>query len=60
MIYLSIVLVGLATSRENASFSPYLRNLLSEWGFTRLQFWLFEYISSLRLLSRLPSLTGNH
>jgi hypothetical protein len=32
MICLSIVLVGLAIFRENASFSPYLCNLFIEWA----------------------------
>ena len=60
MICLSIVPVGLATSRENASFSPCLRNLFIEWVFTRSRFWRFEYISSLLLLSPFLSLTGNY
>jgi hypothetical protein len=60
MICLSIVPIGLATCRENASFSPIRRNLLIEWTFTCSIFWRFEYISSLRLLSGPLSLTGNH
>jgi hypothetical protein len=60
MICLSIVPIGLATCRENACFSPERRNLLTEWTLTWSVFWRFEYISSLRLLSGMPSLTGNH
>jgi hypothetical protein len=60
MICLSIVPIGLATCRENASFSPGRRNLLTEWTFAWSVFWRFEYISSLRLLSGLRSITGNH
>jgi hypothetical protein len=60
MICLYIVPMGLAAFRENASFSPHHRNLLTEWTFTRSMSWRFEYISSLGLLSGLSSLTGNH
>ena len=60
MICLSIVPIGLAVFRENASFSPDRCNLLSEWIVRVSIFWLFEYISTLRLLYRLPSRTDNH
>jgi hypothetical protein len=38
MICLSIVPVGLAKSRENASFLPCPRNLFIEWAFTDRDF----------------------
>jgi hypothetical protein len=60
MICLYIVPLGLVACCENASFSPNHRNLLIEWIFNLSMDWRFEYISSLGLLSGLPSLTGNH
>jgi hypothetical protein len=59
MICLSIVPIGLAACCENAPFSPNCCNLLVQWTFAQSISWRFEYISSLGLLSGLPSLTGN-
>ena len=60
IIYFSIVPLGLVASCKNASFSPERRNVLIKWIFTCSILWRFEYISSLRLLSSLLSVTGSH